>query len=221
MVDLTFICKWMFCLGMAQQKAKLADVETPSESQIINQVAKAADTVDFKPSGPAYDPFHSSKGAESHCNTLHQNSAAFPDTLLDGRSIGRKTHKMAQHLYDTPPIESGAYVVDHLLSQFEDMAVVGKRFILNKVAGAFVWKIGVMEEITRQALCAHYDLIPAPRALDQVAKDEANNIDLRLVKEDGSDVTVQVKVNVDKPDIDGVDMGVVIDTEKETLTIYE
>jgi len=199
--------------------AKIADLSLPTEREFTALVESESDEFNHPVDGPAYDPFHNTPGRAGHTNVIDgYNSASYPDTTVSGLEVVSE-YKAAQHFHDEHPVEAAAHIVDSMLREF-DLHPVGARFVLNKISGAYGWKVGVMESAARAVLCEHYDLVPAPRDIPQVAQDEGNNIDLVLVKPDGSPFTVQVKTNC-KPDTDNVDACALIDTENETLTIHK
>jgi len=204
---------------------RIAGLSLPTETEFTSLVAEESDEFNHSADGPAYDPFHNSRGRAGHTNVIDgYNSASYPDTTVSGLEVVSE-YKAAQHFHDEYPVEAAAHIVDSMLREF-DLHPVGERFVLNKISGAYGWKVGVMESMARAVLCDCYDLdIPGAdsehrRDLPEVAKDEGKNIDLVLVKPDGSPFTVQVKTNC-KPDTDNVDACALIDTENETLTIHK
>jgi len=199
--------------------AQISDLSLPSETEFRDLVAQESDEFTHDTEGPAYDPFHNTPGRAGHTNVIDgYNSGSYPDTTVSGVEIVSE-YKAAQHFHDEHPVHAAAHIVDSMLREF-DLHEIGARFVLNKISGAYGWKVGVMETTARAVLCEHYDLVPAPRDLPQVAQDEGNNIDLVLVKPDGAPFTVQVKTNC-KPSTDGVDACAVIDTENATLTVHK
>jgi hypothetical protein len=176
-----------------------------SEKGLIRRIAEESVHEFPDPFGACGNPFGYTHGQTPEGNVFAYNSGTLGAILgeLEGQADTSGEYVAAQLFYNPQNMaQRGANVVDMVLATFPETPQFGARFILQKVAGAYAFKIGVAEARVEEAIVSNTSLKPVPRSLEEVALDERNKVDLRLSKapdyKASADVCIQVKTDSDK-----------------------
>jgi len=176
-----------------------------SEKGLIRRISEESVHEFPDPFAVCGNPFGYTHGQTPEGNVFAYNSSTLGAILeeLEEEADTSGEYVSAQMFYKPENMaERGADVVDMVLATFPETPQFGARFILQKVAGAYAFKIGVAEARVEQAIVSHTPLKPVPRTLEEVAEDESNKVDLRLSKapdyKAAQDLCIQVKTDSDK-----------------------